>query len=189
MKSIIDAIKILAIVFGVIGVLVGIELFRHPSDPLRNCQKVLICGFDQWQIEKQTNTYPNVDGNGLLSFAQFGEYFHSSSSFANDYGYVPGLRSDDPNDLVLLYLKKKTRRTWNGDRHYNRHTEKMWMVFGPDLSRAAHGDDLPEGGTRETTADFKDRLQKTFDFLKDNNRPYWTNIVKEHAEFLNSIKE
>jgi hypothetical protein len=65
----------------------------------------------------------------------------------------------------------------------------MWMVFGPDLFQAAHGNDLPEGGTRETTAEFKRRLQKTFDYLKENNRPYWENVVKEHTEFLNSIEE
>ncbi|MBI2438193.1 MAG: hypothetical protein HYV36_05200 [Lentisphaerae bacterium] len=188
MKSVFVAIKILAVVFGIIGLVVGIELYRHPPDPLRHCQKQIICAFDQWPIDNHTNVYPNVVGNGMQSFLQVGEYL-KLTGYINDYAYVPGLRSDDPNDLVLMYLKEKTRRTWNGDRRYNRHTEKMWMVFGPVMYRAAHGDDLPEGGTRETTLEFKRRFQKTLSFLKENNRPYWENVVKEHTEFLNSIKE
>lgn len=188
MKSVIVAIKILAVVFGIIGLLVGIELYRHPQDPLRHCQKGLIAEFDFWQMDNHTNVYPNVDGDSILSFAQFGK-IPRIAEYAMDYGYIPGLHSDDPKDLVLMYLKQKTRRTWNGDRHYNRYTEKMWMVFVPNLFRAAHGEDLPEGGTRETTAEFKRRLQKTFDFLKENNRLHWENIVKEHTAFMNSIKE
>ncbi|MBI2439858.1 MAG: hypothetical protein HYV35_00615 [Lentisphaerae bacterium] len=187
MKSLIIAVKIIAVLFSIIGLLIGIAFYWRPPDPLRHCQKVPILVFDQWLMYK-TNVYPNVKGNGMLSFGQLGES-RKLENYTNDYGYVPGLRADDPNDLVVMYLKKKTRRTWNGDRHYNRHTEKMWMVFGPDMKRATHGDDLPEGGTRETTEEFRRRLQKTFDFIKENNRPYWQNVVKEHTEFLNSIEE
>jgi hypothetical protein len=106
------------------------------------------------------------------------------------YGYVPGLADNDPPDLVLMYLKQKTRRTWNGDHSATVFREKKWMVIGPDfLSHGGSGDDLPEGGWLEDNEGFKRRLQKTLDFLKKNDRPYWQAVVKEHSAFLKTIAE
>lgn len=48
---------------------------------------------------------------------------------------------------------------------------------------------FPEGGLLVETPEFKRRLNKTLKYLEDNNRPYWKNVVKEHTEFLNAIKE
>jgi hypothetical protein len=103
-------------------------------------------------------------------------------------------------DLIDNCLRKKTRRHWNGDYSGTIFTKPKWMVIAPGFlyenSHLTKGDDLrinpeycAEGGRLEETSVFKKRLQKTLDFVRDNNRPFWTNIVKEHTDFLNSIEE
>ena len=175
---------IIGIVVTLFAVIVGF-LLRHPPDPLTLCQKMLDSGFEQWKQTNKANGYPNVHGDSTRSFAAAGVYMKGGGEdFNNTYGYVPGLKDDDPKDLVLMYLEKKTRRTWNGDFSGSILRKPKWMVIGPDF-----GFDLPEGGNLEETSTFKTRLQKTLDFLRENKRPYWETIVKEHTEFLNSIKE
>lgn len=178
------AIRITLIAVAILCILVVGFRLRYPSDPLTLCQKVLDGGFEQCKMENGTNAYPNVEGNSKKSFASAGQYMWHWEEYYAKYGYVPGLKDDDPSDLVLMYLKKKTRRTWNGDFSGSILREPKWMVIGPDF-----GYDLPEGGRLEETSVFKTRLQRTLDFLKENERPHWETVVKEHTEFLNSIGE
>jgi hypothetical protein len=58
------------------------------------------------------------------------------------------------------------------------------MVIGPEFEF-----DLPEGGRLEETHAFKIRLLRTLQFLKENNRPYWTSAEREHTAFLASVGE
>ena len=89
----------------------------------------------------------------------------------------------------LLYLKKKTRRTWNGDHSASVFTQKKWFIGGPDYwwnPEEEHG--LPEGGQVIDTPEFKRRLQMTLAFLQKNNRPHWDTVVKEHSAFLQTVE-
>ena len=46
-----------------------------------------------------------------------------------------------------------------------------------------------EGGRLEETAQFKDRLERTLEFLEANNRPHWETVVREHTAFLSSLED
>ena len=46
---------------------------------------------------------------------------------------------------------------------------------------------LTDEQLRGKTAEFKQRLAATLEFLKVHEVPYWTNAVREHREFLNSV--
>lgn len=175
---------------------------RFPSDPLTLCQKQLAAAFMQLAIDNKTNVYPNVEGNSIKSFALIGSYIKNWETYITDYGYVPGLTADDPDDLVLMYLKKKTRRTWNGDHSPSIYSPQKWMVLPPGIYHNVfnlkpayipdpenYNNKFPEGGLLVETPEFRRRLQKTLGFLKENNRLYWENVIKEHTEFLNAVKE
>ena len=126
--------------------------------------------------------YPDTNGNGSASLAVILPYFGDG---LERYGYLPGLSSDDPKDLVLMYLKVKTRYTWHGDMTANVFSPKLWKIISPDVS---DGPD-PEGGELVTTPEFKKRILKTLAFLKENQRPYWQTVAAEQTQFLDSIKD
>ena len=179
-----------------VGVLIAVFLvlafmLRFPSDPLVYCQKIINLGFVQWNMA-HTNVFPNVEGDGVRSFAQAAEYMNPGArdGLLRDYNYVPGLKGGDPQDLVLLYLNRKTRRTWNGDDAATIRTKPRWMIIGPDSpNNGMDSEWLPEGGQLVDTDEFRRRLLKTLHFLKENDRPYWQTVVNEHTKFLDSIKE
>jgi hypothetical protein len=173
-----------------VGLLVRYYFLHYFTDPLIYCQKVIDGALEQYCMVNRGKTYPNVEGDSRKSFHLLAAYMKGGDEWGRAYGYIPGLTQDDPPDLVLMYLKEKTRRTWNGDHSATIATQPKWMVIGPEFFAAnKNGQSLPEGGSLEETQDFKLRLQKTFDFLKANDRPFWTNVVREQTEFLNSIKE
>ena len=117
-------------------------------------------------------------------------YIKNGEEVLADYGYVPGLQEGDPNDLVMMYLREKTRRHWNGDHSGSFLRAPRWMVIGPDFyDDAGREEGSYECGRLQTTAEFRQRLQRTLDFLKSNNRLNWTNAIKEHSAFLKTIKE
>ena len=164
---------------------------RFPRDPLYLCQKILNSGLQQWKHEAGTNVWPNVDGDSAKSFAQIEEYLGppGNHDYSQAYGYVPGLRDDDPNDLIFMYLKRKTRRTWNGDHSATVFSDTKWMVFGPGFwTMTEPSKTLPEGGEIIDTSEFRRRFQKTFKFLRDNNRPHYEAIIAEHTRFLAALE-
>lgn len=111
-------VKYTVIAAGATFLLVVAFLVRFPRDPLWLCQKILYSGLEQWKEEAGTNVWPNVDGDSAKSFAEIEERFLSppdNHAYSTAYRYVPGLRDDDPPDLIFMYLKRMTRRTWNGD--------------------------------------------------------------------------
>ena len=87
-----------------------------------------------------------------------------------------------------MYMKQKTQYTWHGDTRASRN-KAMWIVFAPGLDSPDTDEWCPEAARKLNTREFKTRLQATLDYLKANNRPYWTNAVREHGAFLSSIKE
>jgi hypothetical protein len=103
------------------------------------------------------------------------------------YNYVPGLKEDDPKNLVLLYSKWPTRFIWHGDLP-TLFREKRWIVVPPDFCTG----DFPrkhrgEQSDSVITAELKARLQRTLDFLKSNQRTNWQQVVKEHTAFLDRL--
>ena len=180
--------KAIVIAAAAVCLLVVVFMIRSPSDPLFYCQKQFDSAFEQWKMTNGTDVYPNIEGDSRKSFAPIGAYLRGGNTLMDHYGYVAGLAYDDPSDLVLMYLKKKTRRTWNGDHSATIFTEPKWMVLG---SHVWSGDERegPEGGILETTVEFKRRLRRTLEFLKENNRPNWEKVVEEHTAFLESIDE
>jgi hypothetical protein len=188
--------KILKITLGLsvaVGVLVSAFLLRYPPDPLWFCQKAMSSGVEQYLQTSGTNAYPNLDGDSARSFRLMAEYMapaYAVDRIMADYAYVPGLTADDPKDLVVFYLKKQTRKTWNGDHSASVFGKKRWMVIGPEFWwNGPNGDWLPEGGQVLSTAEFRNRLTKTLTFLRENQRPCWETVVKEQSVFLESLKE
>ena len=135
------------------------------------------------------NYFPNVMGSGRLSLHQVATNFgYNSERLQRDYTYVPGLRGNDPTDLVMLYMTRKTRYLWHG---YSRpFVEPKWLVFSPDFGYwPTNAVCCAERGQRMGTPEFKRRLRHTLDFLRDEDRPYWTNVVLEQEAFLKTIKD
>jgi hypothetical protein len=181
-------LKWLVIVLGILGIVIAGFMLRHPPDPLTLCQKVLDGGFEQWKLANKTTSFPNVEGDSRKSFEAAGQYMWHWEEYYAKYGYVPGLKEDDPSDMVLMYLREKTRRSWNGDFSGSILREKKWMVIGPQVIEMGEIERCPEGGRLEETSVFKARLQKTLDFLEENKRPHWETVTREHAEFLKSVE-
>lgn len=153
------------------------------SGPRPECGRQIDGAFREYAHESHTNVFPNVNGRSDASLKLIEPYFYNE--FHRDYGYVPGLRYDDGVDLVMLYLKEKTRYTWHGDRSHNVFSPKLWKIMSAQIDAGLD----PEGGELVTTAEFKGRMQATLAFLKENQRPNWQAVVAEQTAFLNSIKE
>jgi hypothetical protein len=131
-------------------------------------------------IEAKADSYPNVRGDSLASLAILEQYFSGS---LKEYAYVPGLRPDDPKDLVLMSLRSKTRFDWHGDRSATIFTPKRWMVLPPGITEGK----CTEGGELLETSEFARRLRRTLEFLKEQQRPHWHEIVTEQTKFLQSL--
>jgi hypothetical protein len=162
-------------------------LLLYPPGPAPVCGSLLDAVFQQWLRENHNVTFPNVDGTSTASLALLRPYFGGSGENAlQRYGYLPGLRPTDPTNLVLMYLKEKTRFTWHGDTKPTVFSPKLWKIISPGIASA--GPD-PEGGELVNTPEFKGRIQKTLDFLKAQQRPHWQTVIMEQTQFLDSIKE
>ena len=158
------------------------------------CHKQVMLSFVQWMsdhgmdINSRTNPFPNVGGKGADSLAEIREEMGGSMSWATGYRYVPGLREDDPGDLVLMYLDRSTRWTWHGAPP-TIFKEKAWIVVPLDFAMG----DRPSAGPGELSErvsldTFRNRLRRTLDFVRTNERPNWQTIIAEHAKFLDSIE-
>lgn len=169
----------------VLAVIVG------PPGPHFTCHRGLDAAFTLWQqTAKVKNWYPNVQGDSTKSLELVAPYIRNGMTDLRDYRYIPGLKLDDPEELILMYLKEPSWRTWHGDTHWIR-SNKRWVILNPRMSfpDETYGRGWSEAGEAIETPDFKRRLQATLDFLKENNRPDWTNVVQEHGAFLKRIKE
>lgn len=177
------------------GILVSSMLFgKQPNQPL--CHKLLLTPLYGYLQTHLGGVLPNVDGKSNASFVLLASHLGSSSDkFAQEwlqqYKYVPGLNENDPGDLVLLYMVKPTRwvhhiapaKAWDAE---------GWIVCPIDLmtttnmsvQRTTRLGELSESLTEEQ---FRERLQKTLDFLKANQRPHWEVVIKEHQEVLDAL--
>ncbi len=163
-------------------------LIDSEAQPL--CHKQVDGDFHRWQTEHKTRDFPNTRGESWASMQDLPsiEYFPELKSH---YSYVPGLTRDDPGDLVLMYVNKPTRWTWHGQPPVPWvFTEKAWILVPVDMKFSGSRDKLGPGEFSERVSfdEFRRRLEKTLDFLKEKKRPHWEAVVKEHSEFLNRLK-
>jgi len=179
-----------ALIFVIAGV--AIALIVGPPGPMFVCHRGLVGTLDQWMLETTNKvTYPNVDGSSSRSLAVLVSYVDlQDTNVLRDYRYVPGLRSDDPESLILFYVRQASRRTWHGDTHWLRR-DKRWVVLNPQCSTP---DDVDAKGWSEcaeaiSTGQLRTRLKATLDYLKSKDRPGWQAATAEHTEFLKRIKE
>src|SRR2546426_10963847 len=86
-----------ALVAALVLIPTGLYL-RFPPGPRPLCHRGIDSAFQQWMLATgQTNAYPNAEGNGPASLAMVQPYFGER---IQQYAYIPGLREDDPEDLV-----------------------------------------------------------------------------------------
>jgi len=166
-------------------------LTLRTHDPHFICHRELFGAFAVWQTEA-TNTqwYPNIDGDQSRSLAVLESSESGICQKLSDYRYVPGLRNGDPDDLIMLYVNRPSRRTWHGDGHFLR-LRKRWVVLGPSMmSRgASFTAEWSECGEALSTTDFKRRLSHTLDYLRENNRTNRACVIQDHGAFLRTVQD
>ena len=157
------------------------------------CHKQVLFGFRSWMGDNgmdnnsHTNVFPNAKGIGPVSLAAISSGMGGYLTWAGGYRYVPGLREDDPGDLVLMYFDRPTRWTWHGSPP-TIIKDKAWIIVPLDFAMSGR----PRSGTGELSerlslAEFRSRLKRTLDFVRTNERPNWQTIVAEHTKFLDSL--
>ncbi|MFO1487685.1 MAG: hypothetical protein U1F65_04325 [Verrucomicrobiota bacterium] len=135
-----------------------------------------------------TNSFPNVGGMERDSLATLREGMGGHMDWANHYRYVPGLREDDPGDLILMYLDVPTRWTWHGPPP-TIFGKKAWIVVPIDFKTGMRPDAGPgELSERISAEEFTARLKRTLDFIRTNRRPNWETVLAEHSKFLESME-
>jgi hypothetical protein len=96
-----------------------------------------------------------------------------------------------------MYMPKPTRYIWH-DRPQTIFEDKRWMVVPLDLMDSPGAlatwierdmTYMGECSERLTLDEFRVRLKKTLDFLRQNERPNWQTVVAENEAFLKSIDE
>ena len=183
------AVAIIVPCLGLIGLTTLIVV--GPPGPHFVCHRGLDGAFQQWMLETTNDVwYPNVNGNSGESLALLIPYMHEGPTALRDYRYVPGLRSDDPENLIFVYVREASRRTWHGDTHWFR-KDKRWVILNPRMLPPDGVDarGWSECGEAIPTEQFKARLQATLDHLKSKGRPGWQAASEEHMRFLSTIKE
>lgn len=163
-------------------------LFVDPSaQPV--CHKGVHFLLTSWQDTHKTREFPNVDGDSAKSIAEL-DPRNFEPNLKVHYSYVPGLTKDDPGDLVLLYVNQPTRWTWHGQPP-TIFTDHAWILVPVDMKLfgGRERDQLGPGEFSERVSfdEFRQRLEKTLDFLKTQRRPNWEAVVKEHSEFLKRV--
>ena len=164
----------------------------HENSPF--CHKLVMLGLISWTENHKTDVLPNVGGRSADSIAELIDQI-GDQPWAETYHYVPGLQKGDPGDLVVMYMVQPTRYIFHGNPQ-TIFADKLWMIVSLDFGsydsyltkpiprEVPHGGECSE---RVTLDEFRARLRKTLDFLRDNNRPNWQTVVAEHEKFLDSI--
>jgi hypothetical protein len=144
------------------------------------CHKQIMLALLTWAGEGRTNALPNVRGLSWESILAFKDEM-AGTNWAQHYRYIPGLRQDDPGDLLLLYMDQPTRWVWHGSPP-TVWRKKAWLVVRFDFEGPG------ECSERVPTAEFTRRLRQTLDFIRTNERPNWQTIVAEHERFLKRVE-
>jgi hypothetical protein len=150
-------------------------------------------GFKLWMEENHmdinscTNAFPNIRGSGRDSLAAISNSMSGHMDWAKDYKYVPGLREDDPGDLILMYVDRPTRWTWHGVAP-TIFRDKAWIMVPVNFTNGGRERSVSGELSERVSLDvFRRRLRRTLDYLRTNERPNWQTAVSEHTKFLDSI--
>lgn len=176
------------------GILAAFYLVMdHQNNPL--CHKEALINVQNWLDLERTDFLPNIDGKSgqsLIKLNQFNQ--ERAEDWAAKYQYVPGLRRDDPGDLVLMYFKVPTRYIWH-ENPQSIFRQRKWLIVPLDFNSGGIGSpvhrEIPligENAERVSFEEFASRLRKTLQFLRDNNRPNWQTVVAENEAFLESFE-
>jgi len=189
--------RILLWIGGVVAILVllafGYHHFILDWEGRPVCDKGIMFAFYEWMDDNgrdantHTNAFPNINGIGADSFATISNAMGSQMAGASEYRYIPGLRQDDPGDLVLVYLDRPTRWTWH-EAYPTIFKKKAWMIIPVDFTMAGRQRGGGELSERVSLTEFRNRLRRTLDFIRTNERPNWQAVVAEHTKFLDSIE-
>jgi hypothetical protein len=179
--------------------------FLHDRGNIPLCNKQTMGDVENWFHSKERMDLPNVGGRSADSLVQLKRDAYELDNFKEEiqkwngkYQYIPGLRRNDPGDLVLMYMKKPTRWQHHAAGPPSIFRERKWIVVSLDFAGFLGSDmvnrvnrempDESENAERVTLKEFKSRLRKTLDYLQTNNRPNWQTVVAENEAFLNSIE-
>lgn len=145
------------------------------------CHKQIMLAFRQWLHDERSETFPNLGGASGLSLSALRQNL-ADSTVETKYRYVAGLRSDDPGDLVLMYLAAPTRWRWHG-RPRTRLAPKGWLVLPVDFGCDPGRTPVVPGECSEwlSEREFAYRPRATLDFLLTNRRPHCETVMAEHA--------
>ena len=183
---------------GIVAALVaaGFIYFRFVLDREGRpfCHKAIMIGFMSVMHEaggdfaNDSEPFPNVKGLSKQSLATILESTGDYRTWFTNYNYVPGLREDDPGELVLLYFNRPTRWTWHAPPP-TRFEEKKWIIVPVDFAGATRPRCGPgENSERVSQDEVVRRLRRTLDYIRTNERPNWQTVVEEHTRFLDSIE-
>jgi hypothetical protein len=189
--------RIILWIGGLFAVLVGLAIGYYNLildwEGRPSCHKNIMGAFLMWMdeqgmdVDNETNVFPNIEGRGWDSLTVISDAMGGSMEGLSEYRYVPGLRQDDPGDLVLMYVDRATRWTWHGPPP-TIFEEKAWIVVPVDFASGGRPRSGPgELSERVSLDEFKSRLKRTLDFVRTNERPHWETIAAEHTEFLDSL--
>jgi hypothetical protein len=180
-----------------IGLAVGFYIFILDWNGRPFCHKQIMFGFmnvmhpSAGDMLNDTQPFPNVKGLSQDSLATIRDGVGGYMAWTNDYNYIPGLREGDPPDLVLMYFNRPTRWNWHGapPTIFN---NKAWIIIPVDFNLGVdfrpHTNQLGECSERVSADEFRNRLKRTLDFVRTNERPNWQTVVAEHNKFLDSIE-
>lgn len=181
----------------VLGLALGYYFFILDWHGRPFCHKQIMFGFlnamhpSGGDLTNSKEPFPNVRGLSQASLGAIREDMGSYMAWTNDYNYVPGLREDDPPDLVLMYFNRPTRWNWHGPPP-TIFEKKAWIIvpvdFGSGSGFRPHTGQIGECSERVLLDEFRSRLRQTLDFVRTNERPNWQTIVAEHTEFLESLE-
>ena len=105
-----------AVVVGVPALILLHEQYLTDPNGKPTCHKLLMLDLYRWQDTNHTSLFPNIDGLSVDSLSNLRDDADSDTivEMNEKYMYVPGLKSDDPGELVLMYMREPTRWTWHG---------------------------------------------------------------------------
>lgn len=179
-----ELFRIAAIGLVSLGALLAYWRFYFDWEGRPSCHKAIETAVHIQMSDPKSDFYPNASGSSRGSI----DLLKDSLSFPMDhYRYVPGLRPDDPGELVLFYFDQPTRWIWHGPPR-SIFEEKGWIVVPVDF--ALGGRPLRGGGELSEWIpedEFRRRLRATLDFVRTNGRPHWEAVVEEHTRFLETL--
>jgi len=160
------------------------------------CHKQTWAEAESWLFSHVSGELPNIEGDSAKSLTELDQE-GTAGEWNAKYQYLPGLRSGDLGELVLMYMKRPTRWKNHAAMPPSFFSEAKWMIvpldfvhtLSPKYVTWVKREILDEGECSERVSleEFKTRLRKTLKYLQDNNRPQWQKVVAENEEFLKTL--